>query len=515
MNLKVRWAIVILVLAWSLVSMLPLDKKIKLGLDLQGGMHVVLGVDTEKAVEAKVTSTVGQLRKELSANKVDFTFVQVSDKNSINIGLKKSGDMDKVKSIVSKNYPDLQDRSISKDNTLSYAFNDKTEQQIKDSAVEQSLEVVRNRIDQFGVSEPIIQRQGEKQIVVQLPGITNPDRAISLIGRTAQLKFYMVDDNVSQTEAASGNIPFDDILLYQKVLDKNTGKVISKVPYVLKREVALTGDYLTDAQVSYSSTYNTPIVEFKLDAAGSKLFEELTGENIGKRMAIVLDDNVYSAPVIKTKIPGGSAYIDGMNSVQEAKDLAIVLRAGALPAPVKIEENRTVGPSLGQDSIHSGVKASIIGFFLIVAFMGIYYRLSGWVANLALFTNFVIILGVMSQFGATLTLPGIAGIILTVGMAIDANVLIFERVREEIRLGRTPINAYELGYEKALSSIIDGHVTNIVSAIVLYQFGTGPIKGFAVTLAIGIIASLFTAIFVTKVIFWTFFTKRDIKHISI
>ena len=279
--------------------------------------------------------------------------------------------------------------------------------------------------------------------------------------------------------------------------------------------MVLTGDYLTDAQVSLNSNYGQPIVEFKLDAAGSKLFEELTGENIGKRMAIVLDDNVYSAPVIKSKIPGGSAYIDGMSNMQEAKDLAIVLRAGSLPAPVKIEENRTVGPSLGADSIKAGINACIIGFILIVAFMAVYYKWSGWVANLALFTNFIIILGVMAQFGATLTMPGIAGIILTVGMAIDANVLIFERVREELRLGRTPMNAMEYGYHKAFSSIIDAHVTNIVSAIVLYQFGTGPIKGFAVTLAIGIVASLFTAIFVTRVIFWTYMGKREVKSLSI
>ncbi|MGE4318849.1 MAG: protein translocase subunit SecD [Deferribacterales bacterium] len=515
MNLKVRWAVILIVLGWSIFSMLPLDKKIKLGLDLQGGMHVVLGVDTEKAVESRVDSTAGQLRKELATDKINFSYVQKSGKDKINIGLNSAADMDKVKGIVSKNYPTLQDISISEENTLSYMFDPKSVKQIKESAVEQSLEVVRNRIDQFGVSEPVIQRQGDSQVVVQLPGITDPDRAINLIGKTAQLKFYMVDDSVSANDVSTGNVPFDDIVLFQKKTDKATGKVISKVPYVLKAEAALTGEYITDAEVNFSSTYNLPIVQFKLDAAGSKLFEELTGENIGKRMAIVLDDNVYSAPVIKTRIPGGSAYIDGMDSLQEAKDLAIVLRAGSLPAPVSIEENRTVGPSLGNDSINSGVKASVIGFVLIVVFMGIYYRMCGWVANIALFTNFVIILGVMAQFGATLTLPGIAGIILTVGMAVDANVLIFERVREEIRLGRTPLNALEYGFEKAFSTIMDANITTIIAAIVLFQFGTGPIKGFAVTLSIGILASLFTAIFVTKVIFWTFLGKKEVKSLSI
>lgn len=514
MNLKVRWALILILLGWSLYSMFPLDKKIKLGLDLQGGMHVVLGVDTDKAVEARVESTVVQIRKELAAEKIDFGYVQKSGKDKINIALKAPQDMDKVKNLVSKNYPALQDVSISEENALSYIIEPKTVKEIKDSAVEQSLEVVRNRIDQFGVSEPIIQRQGEDQVVVQLPGITDPDRAINLIGKTAQLRFYLVDDAVSQAELDSGNIPFDDIVLYQKQTDE-TGKTIGKVPYVLKREAALTGEYITDADVNFSNTYNLPIVQFKLDAAGSKLFEELTGENIGKRMAIVLDDNVYSAPMIKTRIPGGSAYIDGMESLDEAKDLAIVLRAGSLPAPVKIEENRTVGPSLGNDSINAGVKASIIGFVAIVIFMGIYYRWCGWVANLALFTNFFIILGVMAQFGATLTLPGIAGIILTVGMAVDANVLISERVREEIRLGRTPLNALEYGYEKAFSTIMDANITTIIAAIVLFQFGTGPIKGFAVTLSIGIIASLFTAIFVTKVIFWSFLGKKEVKSLSI
>ncbi|MCD8553195.1 protein translocase subunit SecD [Seleniivibrio sp.] len=514
MNLKVRWAVILIVLAWSLYSMFPLKDKINLGLDLQGGMHVVLGVDTDKAVEGKIDNTVVQLRKELAAEKINFNYVQKASGGKINISLKTPEDFNKAKDVIAKNYNTLQDVSISEENTLSFILDPKAVKDIKESAIDQSLEVVRNRVDQFGVAEPIIQRQGTNQVVVQLPGITDPERAINLIGKTAQLTFHMVDDTVSEAEATSGNIPFDDIILYQKHTDKASGAV-SKIPFVLKRDVVLTGDYLTDAQVSFSNTYNQPIVEFKLDAAGSKLFEELTGENIGKRMAIVLDDNVYSAPVIKSKIPGGSAYIDGMSNMQEAKDLAIVLRAGSLPAPVKIEENRTVGPSLGQDSINAGVKASAIGFVLIVVFMGVYYRWSGWVANLALFTNFVIILGVMAQFGATLTLPGIAGIILTVGMAVDANVLIFERVREELRLGRTPLNALEYGYEKAFSTIMDANITTIIAAVVLFQFGTGPIKGFAITLSIGIVASLFTAIFVTKAVFWTFLGKKDVKSLSI
>jgi len=515
MNLKLRWAFIAVVICWALFSMFPLNEKLKLGLDLQGGMHVVLGVDTEKAVEAKVESIANQLRKELATEKIDFSYVQKTDKRSVTIALKSSEAFEKAKALIAENYDILQDISISKENTLSYMLETKAADRVREYAVDQSLEVVRNRIDEFGVSEPVIQRQGKDQVVVQLPGVTDPDRAISLIGKTAQLKFYIVDDNVSQAEVESGNIPFDDVILYQKQSDKVTGQVIGRVPFVLKKDAVLTGDYLVDAEVSISSNYNQPIVQFNLDAAGSKLFEEITADNIGNRMAIVLDDNVYSAPVIRSRIPGGSAYIDGIDTLEEAKDLAIVLRAGSLPAPVTIEENRTVGPSLGQDSINSGIKAALIGLCLIVIFMLIYYRLAGIVANIALATNFVIILGVMSQFEATLTLPGIAGIILTIGMSVDANVLIFERVREEIRMGRTPLNALEYGYEKAFSTIMDANITTIIAAIVLFQFGTGPIKGFAITLSIGILASLFTSIFVTKAVFWTVLGSKEIKKLSI
>lgn len=514
MNLKLRWAFIVVVLAWTIFSMFPLNEKLKLGLDLQGGMHVVLGVDTDKAVEAKVEAIANQLRKELATEKVDFSFVQKTDMKSLSISLKSPEAFEQAKALIKENYPSLQDSSLGKENTLTYMLDAKTIERVREYAVEQSLEVVRNRIDEFGVSEPVIQRQGKQSVVVQLPGVTDPDRAISLIGKTAQLKFYIVDDNVSAEEAEAGNIPFDDVILYQKQTDPQ-GITIGQVPFVVKKDAVLTGEYLVDAEVSLSNTYNTPIVQFNLDAAGSKLFEEITADNIGNRMAIVLDDNVYSAPVIRSRIPGGSAYIDGIDTMDEAKDLAIVLRAGSLPAPVSIEENRTVGPSLGQDSINSGVKAALIGLVLIVVFMAVYYRLSGLVANIALATNFVIILGVMSQFGATLTLPGIAGIILTIGMSVDANVLIFERVREELRMGRTPLNALEYGYEKAFSTIMDANITTIIAAIVLFQFGTGPIKGFAVTLSIGILASLFTAIFVTKAVFWTFLRDKDVKKLSI
>lgn len=515
MNLKFRWAVIILVVAWALIAMFPLGSKLKLGLDLQGGMHVILGVETDKAVEARLDSYVTKLRKELAAQKIDFEYVQKGSEGALNIALRNADDVEKVRKLIDDSYTELQSINPSSNDVISFGMKTNAVKRIKDYAVEQSLEVVRNRIDEFGVSEPLIQRQGTESIVVQLPGVTDPERAIKLIGKTAQLKLYIVDDKVTAQDLQSGNIPFDDIILYQVVRDDNTGQIISKNPYALKREAALTGEYIVDADVNFSSQTNTPIVTFQLDAIGSKLFEEVTGNNIGKRLAIVLDDNVNSAPVINGRIAGGSAIIEGIDTLEEAKDTAIILRAGSLPAPVVILENRTVGPTLGHDSISKGLNAALIGLILILIFMLIYYKLSGLLANIALILNFVIILGVMSGLHATLTLPGIAGIILTIGMSVDANVLIFERVREELRIGRTPLNALELGYEKALSTILDANITTIIAAVVLFQFGTGPIKGFAVTLSIGILASLFTAIFVTKTIFAQIMKRSSAKKLSI
>ena len=516
MNLKLRWAVILIVIAWAVYSIYPLNQSIKLGLDLQGGMHVILGVETDKAVEAKIESLTGQVRKELSSADVEFEFVQKLDDGRIQVSVSEPSQVEAAKKVIEDNYPDLNNVTLTSSRTqLLYAMDGEAKERVKENAVAQSLEVVRNRVDEFGVSEPVIQRQGDEQVVVQLPGVTDPERAIKLIGKTAQLKFYIVDDKVSLEDVKSGNIPFGDIVLYQKITDKTTGKVLDRVPYVLERDAVLTGEYIVDANVNFSNTYNTPMVQFKLDAAGSKLFEEVTAANIGKRMAIVLDNNVYSAPTIQSRISGGSAVIEGIGSLEEAKDTAIVLRAGSLPAPVNIEENRTVGPSLGRDSISSGITAALIGVALIIVFMLIYYKLAGLLANIALLLNFLIILGVMSQFGATLTLPGIAGIILIIGMSVDANVLIFERVREELRQGRTPLNALEYGYEKAMVTIMDANITTIIAAVVLFQFGTGPIKGFVVTLSIGILASLFTAIFVTKTIFASILRKRDAKTLSI
>jgi preprotein translocase subunit SecD len=516
MNLKVRWIVILAVVASCLYAMFPLKEKIKLGLDLQGGMHVVLGVDTEKAIDAKVDSLVNQLKKSLKEKNIKYTYVQKSSDGKINIALADENSLGKLKEFIKKYYPSLEESGLGTDKrVISLSISSKEKARLADYAVEQASQVIRNRIDEFGVSEPLVQRQGDNQILVQLPGITDPDRAIALIGKTAQLKFHIVDDSVSKEDLASGNIPFNDIILYQKKIDKTTGKVISQIPYALNREAVLTGDYLVDAEVRISSQFNEPYVWIKFDSAGSKLFDEITAENTGKRMAIVLDDNIYSAPVINERIMGGEAQISGNFTMQSAKDLAIVLRAGSLPAPVEILENRTVGPSLGQDSIDKGIKAALIGFVVVLLFMLVYYRVSGFIADIALLLNFVIIMGVMSYFDATLTLPGIAGLILTIGMSVDANVLIFERIREEIRLGRSSLNAIEAGYEKAMSTIMDANITTLIAAVVLFQFGTGPIKGFAVTLSIGILASMFTAIFVTRTIFMMLYGKKDSGKLSI
>jgi preprotein translocase subunit SecD len=514
MKYKARWITIIIVLGIGLFYTFPLNR-INLGLDLQGGMHVLLGVDTEAAVDAKLDTLTNQLRKELRAQNIKYTYIQKTGDKRISIAMEDAGDLAKVRNIIENNYPILEEVGLGEaKEVVTLGLKKEEVGQIEDYAVEQAAQVIRNRVDQFGVSEPLIQRQGEKNVLVQLPGITEPERAIDLIGKTAQLKFHLVNENVSEQDIERGNIPFGSKILYQKHQD-SSGNVTHEIPYVVKKEALLTGDYLVDAEVRISSQFNQPYVWIKFDSAGSKLFEEITAQNIGKRFAIVLDGNVYSAPVIRERIAGGEAQISGNFTMQEARDLAIVLRAGSLPAPVKILENRTVGPSLGKISIQKGFKAAIIGVVLVAAFILVYYRLSGIIADIALLANFILILGFMNFLEATLTLPGIAGLILIVGMSVDANVLIYERIREELRQGRTPINAIESGYEKAMSTIMDANITTFIAAIVLFQFGTGPIKGFAVTLSIGILASLFTAIFVTRTIFLTIFAGKSKTSISI
>jgi preprotein translocase subunit SecD len=392
---------------------------------------------------------------------------------------------------------------------------DKEAERIRKLAVDQALETIRNRIDQFGVSEPDIRNQGEERILIQLPGIKDTQRAKDLIGKTAQLEFKLLDEDHDVDSALKGNIPASSEILYETKEDPQSTGRTQKIPYLVKKRTALTGDYLTDARVQIDSQYNDPYVSITFDRKGARLFEQITEANVKKRLAIVLDDNVYSAPVIQEKIPGGEARITGNFTTEEARDLAIVLRAGALPAPVKILEERTVGPSLGTDSIRMGLLSMCVGGILVIFFMAIYYKGSGLVADFALILNILFIAGGLAGFGATLTLPGIAGIILTIGMAVDANVLIFERIREEMNLGKTPRAAVDAGYERATLTILDANVTTLIAALVLFQFGTGPVKGFAVTLSLGVVASLFTALVLTRAIFDFFLIQRKVKTISI
>ncbi len=361
-------------------------------------------------------------------------------------------------------------------------------------APQRAIEVIRNRIDQFGVLEPAIQLQGNNRILVQLPGITDRERAIEIIGRTAHLEFRLVSDDPELIRAAMDGEEIEGYEL--KVMDTRDGR---QETLLVEKAVVMTGDRLVDATTEFSQeAFGQPYVSLELDGEGSRIFASTTGMHIGRRLAIVLDGEVYTAPVIRERIPSGRAQISGNFSIQEARDTALVLRAGALPAPVSIIEERTVGPALGRDSVEQGIRAIIMGGIGVLIFMLGYYLLAGAIANVALIMNMLIIAGVLSYFGATLTLPGIAGLVLTIGMSVDANVLIFERIREESALGKALRAAIHAGYDKALWTILDANVTTLITALILFQFGTGPVRGFATTLSIGILASMFTALFVTR-----------------
>ena len=495
---------------------LPMDR-IHLGLDLQGGMHLVLEVETAKAVESTLDRTANDLKENLMENRVRFRMHERTKDKNVAFEFPDAAARDAFDKIMKNQYPDLEAASsemVEGKGTVTLKIKDKRAAEIKKMAVEQSLETIRNRVDQFGISEPEIIPQGEDRIIVQLPGVKDPARAKNLIGRTALLEFKLVDEEHSLEEALKGNIPEGDIVANESRVDRASGRR-TDTPILLKNRTLLTGESLETAKVQIGDRFGEPHVSIKFNAQGAKDFDRITAENVKKRLAIVLDGVVHSAPVIQERISGGQAQITGSFTMEEASDLAIVLRAGALPAPVNILEERTVGPSLGQDSIDKGTWACIIAAILIFIFMVVYYRSTGFIADLALAMNMLLLLGIMIAFKATLTLPGIAGIVLTMGMAVDANVLINERIREELRLGKTPRAAVEAGYTKAFLTIFDSNVTTLVAALFLFGFGTGPIKGFAVTLTIGIVVSMFTAVFVTRIIFDHFIWNRKIERISI
>jgi preprotein translocase subunit SecD len=374
---------------------------------------------------------------------------------------------------------------------------------LRDATVDQALETIRNRIDQFGVSEPIIQRHAQQDILVQLPGIQDPERAKEIIGKTALLEFKLVLE--APSEDALRNPPAGVEILYG----------FDKAPYLVQTQALMTGEYIADARVRPSDRLEGPYVELVLSSSGARVFEKVTGDNVKRRLAIVLDNKVYSAPVIQERISGGTASITGSFDMKEARDLAIVLRAGALPAPVEIVEERTVGPSLGSDSIRQGILSFIVGGSLVILFMAVYYKGAGLLADLAVIFNIVFLLAILAGFHAVLTLPGIAGIVLTVGMAVDANVLINERIREELRTGKSPRAAVEAGYDRALPAILDSNVTTALSGLILFQFGTGPIKGFAVTLCVGILTTVITAVYLTRIYYDYRIATRRLARVSI
>jgi preprotein translocase subunit SecD len=528
---KLQWRglIVLLVIVIALIYLTPSlskslppwwpnilpEEKIHLGLDLKGGMHLVLEVQSQKAVESHLDRMVEDIKDGLRRAKIRYQELTRSGPDRIGLGLLRREDSKAVEEMVSDKFSDMSVESgpLGQGGPhLELLLSQQAQQHIKRMAVDQAVETITNRIDQFGVTEPDIRPQGRDRILVQLPGIKDPKRAIDIIGRTALLEFKLVDEDNSLEEALKGNIPPGDEILYEVSGAPGSQK---KIPFLLKKRAVITGEYLTDARVQIDTRYSEPYVSLTFDSRGARLFEQITGANIKKRLAIVLDDMVNSAPVIQDRIAGGRAQITGRFTMEEARDLAIVLRAGALPAPVKIIEERTVGPSLGKDSIENGLKSMIIGGLIVILFMAFYYKFAGILADFALLLNIVLIGAGLAFFGATLTLPGIAGVILIIGMAIDANVLIFERIREELRVGKTPRASVDSGYSKALVTILDANITTLIAALVLFQFGTGPVKGFAVTLSIGIIASLFTAIVITRLIFDYLIIERGMKKVSI
>jgi len=493
-------------------------KQINLGLDLKGGMHLVLDVQTEKAVASTVDRIRGEMRSLLRKERIRHHGIKPAGETGLSVTILNREAIDSVRQILSNEYSDVEVQSASPVEAglqLEIGLTDEWVRKIKKQATEQALETIRNRIDQFGVSEPDIRIQGERRVLVQLPGIDDTERAKELIGKTAQLEFKLLDADNDLGAALNGNVPPGSEILYQAAEASQARAGAEPQPYLVKEQTLLTGAHLTDARVQIDQQFNEPFVSIEFDRKGARTFERITGENVKRRLAIVLDDKVYSAPVIQERIPGGTARITGNFNAQEAHDLAIVLRAGALPAPVQIIEERTVGPSLGHDSIRAGLISMIVGGILVIFFMAVYYKGAGFIADFALILNILLIAGGLAAFGATLTLPGIAGIILTIGMAVDANVIIFERIREEMRLGKTPAASIAAGFERAGLTVLDANVTTLIAALVLFQFGTGPVKGFAVTLSLGVLASLFTALIISRLIFDYLYVTRHVRALSI
>ena len=515
-NFRTRAAIVLVVLIASIWALYPPKKTINLGLDLQGGIHLVLGVETDKHIGSQSDRAAEDFKAALDRRGIGVKRITREGLRSFVVELASPQSWNDALTVSSEFQTFERSGEDQGAGRFSMTMREREANRLADDAVRQGLETIRNRVDQFGVAEPTITRQGTDRILIQLPGVQDPERAKALIGKTALLEFKLVDEKADAQAAAQGQVPEGDQLVFQRRVDKET-KAERRTPYVVQKRALLTGGELTRADVGADP--NSPgnwQVAIEFTPTGTKTFADITEQNVGRHLAIILDGNLYSAPRINERIPGGRAVITGQFSVDDARDLAIVLRAGALPAPVTILEERSVGPSLGADSIRQGMIAILGSAGAVFVFMLLYYRLSGLIADVALVLNLLILLACMAAFGATLTLPGIAGIALTIGMAVDTNILIFERIREELKVGKLPRSAIDAGFNRALRTIIDTHLTVMVTALILYNFGTGPVKGFAVSLFVGLAASLFTAYFFTRLLFdVVYMGRRKVQAISI
>jgi preprotein translocase subunit SecD len=478
------------------------QRHIVLGLDLQGGSYLLLEVDSNYVKKEKLDQVRDDVRRVLREARIPYTGLTARADNA-EVRITKDTDLPQALTKLrelSQPLGGLLGSSGQRSLEVSDVGGGLIRLTVPQAAIterirqtiEQSIQIVERRVNQLGTVEPVIQRQGTDRILVQVPGLQDPTRLKDLLGKTAKMEFRMVDSTVPPDQAQAGRVPADS-----EVLMSSTSP---KIPYVIKKQVLVSGGDLTDAQPGFDQRTNEPIVSFRFNTSGSRKFAVATTENVGQPFAIVLDNEVISAPVIREPITGGSGQISGSFTVQAANDLAILLRAGALPAPLTVIEERTVGPGLGQDSIEKGELAAYVGSIMVIVFMLVTYRLFGVFANIAVAINVAMIFGLLSLLNATLTLPGIAGIVLTVGIAVDSNVLIYERIREELRGGRTAISAIDAGFRRALSTILDSNITTFIAAAVLFYIGTGPVRGFAVTLGIGIITTVFTAFTLTSLI---------------
>jgi len=552
-SLKLKIGMLLFLVVLSIVTIVPsfysatpdwwkkymAPEGLRLGLDLQGGMHLVLKVDLKKAEEDSLELAGTDLKDSLKEKSITAVRGD-STPGTILFTLPNTGAVETVKALIKDDFPNINIQVEAKEGSfprITLSLKESEISFIRTHAVDQSLEILRNRIDQFGVAEPVIIRQGTDEIVVQLPGVKDPKRAMKLLGETAQLEFKLVADTVGinlqkmieeakssgqwadgedrkkLNRALQNRLPPDTEIFFEKDKDKQTGQEIIR-PLLLENQTLMTGDMVKNAQVRIGGQFNEPYVSIDMTARGGKIFAHVTEKNVNRQLAIVLDNVVRSAPSIREKIMGGSAQISGSFTHEEAADLAIILRVGALPAPVDIIQNLTVGASLGQDSIKQGLTAGIFGSLMVVTFMMIYYHLSGAIANIALTLNILFLFAGLAILNATLTLPGIAGIVLSIGMAVDSNILIFERMREEYDLGKSVRSSVDGGFSQALSTIVDSQVTTLITSMALFMFGTGPIKGFAITLTLGILFNLFTALYCSRFMFDILHHLRFLKKLT-